>query len=109
MKIEHLLKTLALLGNFHRRLPGEQGQDAHRFENAQHLVIGAELTSMRENAIVRSLHLFGDKPGERVEQSRLSHRGDCKLEVSGSVFMAGTPALPGRIQRRAAAGSSVRA
>ena len=77
MKVEHLLKSFALFGNFHRRLAGEQGQDAHRFENAQHLVIGAELLSMCENAIIRGLHLFRDKPGERVEQSRLSHHGNC--------------------------------
>ena len=82
MKIEHLLNPFSLVGNFHRRLAGKQGQDAHCFENAQHLVVGAELPSMCENAIIRGLQLLGDKPGERVEQSRLSLRNDYKVGSS---------------------------
>ena len=52
MQIKHFLKAFALIGNILWRVAGEQGQDAHRFENAQHFIVWAERPSMRENAIV---------------------------------------------------------
>lgn len=42
MKFKQLLKAFALVGNILWRMACEQRQNAHRFEDAQHFIIGAE-------------------------------------------------------------------
>lgn len=72
MLIEHFLKALALLSDLFRGVPREQCEGAHGFEDAQHLVVRAEGSGMREDTIVCGLQLIRDKASERVEQRRLS-------------------------------------
>ena len=42
MQIKHFMKAFALIGNVFWRVAGEQGQNAHRFENSQHFIVWAE-------------------------------------------------------------------
>ncbi len=67
MTIQHLLDALTLISDVFRRMPRQQCQDAHSFENSKHLVIWAQRAGVSEDTIVGRLQFFRHKPGERVE------------------------------------------
>jgi len=73
MQREQFLESLALVGNILRSVAREERQNAHRFKDAQHFIVGAECPGMGKDAIVCSLQFVRDKSSKRVEHRRLSH------------------------------------
>ena len=76
MEFKHLLESLPLVGNVFRCVPREQSQGAHCLQDAEHFIVWTKCPSVRKNAIVGGLQVFGDKASERVKESWLPRRYD---------------------------------